>query len=101
MVWDLGKALLKKEEFESSRLMDFEFRQRARATRLLAQSVGLDDAKLVGEIALCDEAGLIDRVAEETGKGSNELTRVYQQCLAKARQQLIVERGDPTPFRLG
>ena len=31
MVWDFGKAMRKKEEFESARLIDFEFRQRARA----------------------------------------------------------------------
>ena len=35
MVWDLGLAMRKKEEFESERLMNFEFWQRVRATRLL------------------------------------------------------------------
>lgn len=39
MVWDLGKAMRKKEEFESARLVDFEFRQRVRATRLIAQKL--------------------------------------------------------------
>ena len=40
MVFDLGKAMRKKEEFESARLMDFDFRQRVRATRLMARALG-------------------------------------------------------------
>lgn len=35
MVFDLGRAFRKKDEFESARLMDFEFRQRSRATKNL------------------------------------------------------------------
>ena len=46
MVFDLRGALLKKEEAESARLMDFEFRLRARTMRLLAARIGLLPADL-------------------------------------------------------
>lgn len=101
MVWDLGKAMRKKEEFESARLMDFEFRERARATRLLAASLGLDEDSLVREIATRDRDGLLELVSRQTGRGQDELSAEYQRCLATARKQLIAERGDPTPNRLG
>ena len=101
MVWDLGKAMRKKEEFESARLMDFEFRQRARATRLLARSLGLDEAALVREIATLDEDGLVDKVADESGQPRSDVAAEYRRCLGLAREQVIAERGDPTPYRLG
>jgi hypothetical protein len=101
MVWDLGKAMQKKEEFESARLMDFEFRQRARATRLLARSLGLSEDDLVGEIALRSEDGVLDLVAAQTSQPKQAVATIYAKCLGEARQQLIAERGDPTPYRLG
>ena len=64
MAWDLRRALLKKEEFESARLMNFEFRQRARATRLLARELGLGDEALVREIAVRGEADLLEKVID-------------------------------------
>jgi hypothetical protein len=57
MAWDLGKAMRKKEEFESARLLDFEFRQRARATRLLARAFGLDEVALVREVVARSDVG--------------------------------------------
>jgi len=101
MVWDLGKAMQKKEEFESGRLMDFEFRLRVRATRLFAQKLGVDEAALVGEIALRGEDDLLDLVAKRTALSKNDVARIYGQCVGEARQKLIAERGDPTPNRLG
>jgi len=101
MVWDLGKAMQKKEEFESARLMDFEFRQRARATRLLARSFGLDEAMLVRQIADRNDDSVLEMVASELGKSGDEVSAEYQRCQAVARKQLISERGDPTPYRLG
>ena len=100
MAWDLGKAMRKKEEFESARLMDFEFRERARATRLLARAFGLDEDSLVREIATRDGAGLLDMVTAKTGRTRDEVSSEYDRCLAAARKQLIKERGDPTPYRL-
>jgi hypothetical protein len=101
MAWDLGKAMRKKEEFESARLLDFEFRQRARATRLLARAFGLDQLALVREVVARDDAGLLDLVAAQTGQPRDEVSAEYGRCLAVARQELVRERGDPTPYRLG
>ena len=101
MVWDLGKAMRKKEEFESARLMDFEFRERALATRLLARELGLDEASLVREIAERDEAGVLALVATLSGRDPAALADSYQACRSEARRQLIAVRGDPTPYRLG
>ena len=101
MVFDPGEAMHKKEECESARLMDVEFRQRARATRLLAQALGLEEAALVQEIARPAEAGLIDRAASTAGRMPDDVAAEYARCSGIARQQLIEERGDPTPHRLG
>ncbi len=101
MVFDLGKAMRKKEEFESGRLLDFEFRQRVRATRLLARKLGVDEAALVGEIALRREDDLLALVASQTARSRDDIASVYGQCLGEARRQVIAERGDPTPNRLG
>jgi hypothetical protein len=101
MVWDLGLAMRKKEEFESERLMNFEFLQRVRATRLFAQKVGLNEESLVGEIAVRGSDDLLDLVAQNTSRSSHDIATIYEQCLGEARQQLIAERGDPTPNRLG
>ena len=100
MAWDLGEAMRKKEEFESARLMDFEFRERARATRLLAGALGLDETELVRQIAVRDSSSLLDMVAEKTGRDRNEVAAEYDRCVGAARRQLIKERGDPTPYRL-
>lgn len=101
MVWDLGEAMRKKEAFESARLMDFEFRQRARATKLLAQFFGIDAAFLVDQIAIKNEKDVVGLVSETTGHENAEVASQYARCLAEAREQLIQERGDPTPYRLG
>ena len=101
MVWDLRRALLKKEEFESARLMDFDFRQRARATRALARWLERDESELVQAIALYSEEELLTRLAQETGRDLQTLTHAYLTCCATARRDLIAERGDPTPHRLG
>jgi hypothetical protein len=101
MVWDLGKAMQKKEEFESARLMDFEFRLRVRATRLLARACGLDETVWAREVAARDAAGIVDTMATATARGRDELLAEYQRWSAVARQQIIDERGDPTPHRLG
>ena len=101
MVWDLGLAMRKKEEFESERLMNFEFWQRVRATRLLARQVRLNEETLVGEIAMRGSDDLLDLVAQNASRSRDDIATIYEQCLSEARQQLIAERGDPTPNRLG
>jgi hypothetical protein len=101
MVFDLGKAMRKKEEFESARLMDFEFRQRVRATRLLARRTGADEAWLVSEIAVHPDEAMLDALAERIAAPREALAAAYRECLTEARRQLIGERGDPSPHRLG
>jgi hypothetical protein len=100
MVWDLGLAMRKKEEFESERLMNFEFWQRVRATRLFARQVGLNEETLVGEIAMRGSDDLLDLVAQNASRSRDDIATIYEQCLSEARLQLIAERGDPTPNRL-
>jgi hypothetical protein len=100
MVFDLGRAMRKKEEFESARLMDFGFRRRARATRALAAAYGMDPEALVREIALMDEAGLIALVAGRAGHDCASVQATYDRCVAEAHRSLVAERGDPTPHRL-
>lgn len=101
MVFDLGAAMRKKEEFESARLLDFEFRRTARATRLLATVFSLEAAALVSEIAKRDEHGVLKVVSERANVSLDDVIATYQACLADAHRQLVAERGDPTPYRLG
>jgi hypothetical protein len=101
MVWDLGRAMRKKEEFESARLMDFEYRLRARTMRLLGQALGLDGARYARETALTSDAEVVAMIAADSGRPLDEIVAAQARCLAQARTQLIGERGDPTPYRLG
>lgn len=66
MAWDLRRALLKKGEFESARLIDFEFRERARTMKLLAPrvSAALEPQALAGEIALGDDESILRRLLD-------------------------------------
>lgn len=104
MVWDLRAALLKKGEFESARLIDFEFRERARTMRLLAPLVSpdLDPRTLVGEIVEGDDRMILGRLLERYPHLEEAtLLRDFAACRAQARRELVAERGDPTPYRLG
>lgn len=101
MVFDLRRALLSKEEKESSRLMDFEFRQRARSFRLIAEALGLPGDDLVRQIALSADGAILDRLVTEQGIARTKLGGLYARCRAEAHRQLVEELGDPTPHRLG
>ncbi|HEV2597308.1 hypothetical protein [Sphingopyxis sp.] len=101
MVFDLRRALLSKKEKESSRLMDFEFRQRARSFRLVAEALGLPGDDLVRQIALSGDEAILDRLMSEHGIARSELGELYARCRAGAYRQLVQELGDPTPHRLG
>lgn len=96
MVWDLRAALLRKEEFESARLTDFEFREMVRAIRLVAAEREADVKPILHELA---DHGLEAALAL-LGGGQNIEAR-YHDAKREARRQLIAERGDPTPYRLG
>jgi len=93
MVFDLRGALLKKAEIESARLDDFEFRLRARTMRLLAPELGLEPEALVGRIAVEPDDAIVASLGPDAAPR-------YEACRAEARRQLIVEIGDPTPYRL-
>ncbi len=101
MVWDLRRALLAKEEFESARLMDFDFRQKIRAMRLLAAEIGADENALAARAAEVPTETALAEVAEASGRDAAEIAALYSRCLIDAHRQLVGERGDPTPHRLG
>ena len=100
MVFDLGMAMRKKEEFETARLMDFEFRRRARATRLLAVSLGLEENVATSLVATTNEDSTCARLAELAGMPTGFIADEYRRCLAATHAHLVKERGDPTPHRL-
>lgn len=93
MVFDLRRALLK-EEVESARLMDFEFRLRARTWRKVAAELDVEPAEMVAKIAGGDDEAIL---ASLEGQLDRE---IYMRCREAARAELIAERGDPTPHKL-
>ena len=100
MVFDLRRALLKKEEIESARLMDFEFRLRARTMRLLATELGLDPEEVVTRIAVQGDDGILAELAGTCRLTAETLDTLYRNCREIGRKQLVVERGDPTPHKI-
>jgi hypothetical protein len=100
MVWDLQGALLKKQEIETARLLDFEFRQRARAMKLLADALGVDVEELVRSIVLTDDETILRRLANQTGLDEADIERRFQESRHQARLQLIAQLGDPRPYPL-
>ena len=100
MVWDLPGALLKKEERESSRLAEFEFRHRARTLRLMARAIGLDETEVVAKAATVKPGTLTEWLAEQHEGSAEEFAALHQRSSEEARRQLIEEIGDPSPYRL-
>lgn len=100
MVWDLRGALLKKEEKESARLADFEFRHRARTFRLLARLIGEPEHYAVALITRGPDNRVLEELALRHPEHREALSALYDQCRTEARQQLIRERGNPASYRL-
>ncbi len=100
MVWDLRGALLKKGEFESARLATFEFRQRVRAFRLLAEAIGEDADELARRTVRTPDDELLATLEADRPDRAGTLAALLAQCQAEARVQLVAELGDPTPTRL-
>ncbi|MEN3746924.1 hypothetical protein TPR58_07080 [Sphingomonas sp. HF-S3] len=96
MVFDLRGALLKKEEIESARLMDFEFRLRARTMRMLAAAIGHDPEAMVGRIALQEDEAIL----ADLDPANPDIRADFARARDEARRRLIAERGDPTPHKL-
>lgn len=100
MVWDLRGALLKKEERESARLADFEFRHRARTFKLIVERLETDPAPVVALTARMEDDAALTQLALRHPAAADRMDAIYQECRAEAHKQLISERGDPTPYRL-
>jgi hypothetical protein len=93
--------LLKKQEVESARLADFEFRLRARTMKLLATRLGVEPAVLIALVARHGDDVLLDHVAPLCpGVEIPALHALFDGCRAEARAQLVEELGDPSPYRL-
>lgn len=101
MAWDLGRAMRKKEEFETARLIDFAFRLHARTAALVARELGCDADALVAATVERDHDALIAVLAEERGADPAVLDTAWARLEVDARRMLVEERGDPTPHRLG
>jgi hypothetical protein len=100
MVWDLRGALLKKQEIETARLVDFEFRLRARTMRLLAVALSLDPDSLVSLIVEAEDRAILAGLPKRTGRSPELVGAAYAQAHGEAQRQLIAELGDPSPHRL-
>lgn len=100
MVFDLGRAMRKKAEHETARLLDFEFRMRVRATRMLLSRLGLDETVAASLLATMAEDAALAHVTQLAGTEIDSVTASYRDCLTIAHRQLVAERGDPTPHRL-
>lgn len=101
MVWDLRRALLKKEDFESARLIDFEFREMVRAMRLLADRFSAPSTPLLHSLANHGVAAALAELAAHAHVERADMDAAYLEARSEARRQLIAERGDPSPHRLG
>lgn len=99
MVWDLRRALLRKEEFESGRLTDFEFRETVRTLKLLAHAFAADEAPVLDALIEHGFDAALHGFPEMLGEETRDA--VCMRLRKQARQMLIRERGDPTPYRLG
>ncbi len=99
-MFDLRGTLLKKQENETARLHDFEFRQRARATKLLAGRLGIETGTVAARIVQADNGAILSALAADTGLALTDLQRLHDRSVAEAHAQLVAELGDPTPYRL-
>ena len=100
MAFDLCGALLKKQEVESARLAEFDYRWRARTMRLLAERLdpALSGDEMAAETARRDDEAILADLAERYPEA--EVTKLYDRARAEARRALVEELGDPTPHRL-
>jgi hypothetical protein len=100
MVFDLRGAMLKKQEFESARLAEFDYRWRVRTMRLLAAQLdpALSPDEMAAETARHDDGAILAALAARYPDAN--VAGLYDRARAEARRALIQELGDPTPHRL-
>lgn len=100
MVFDLRGATLKKQEVESARLAEFDYRWRARTMRLLAARLDpeLSADQMAAETARREDEAILAELAARYPEA--DVTPLYDRAHAEARRALIEELGDPTPHRL-
>lgn len=101
MAFDLRGALIRKAEYETAKLLDFDFRLRVRTARALAAALGLEPDVVVARIATHDHEAMIAALAADTGLEVNDVQHRWWRQEAKLRPVLVAELGDPTPHRLG
>ena len=99
MAWDLAKAMAKKGEFESARLADFEFRQRARTFRLMAEARGEDPSALVAMIAQKSDEAILEELAARDGQPLAMLFLRGGSLLAQTSARLPRCSGSVRPVR--
>lgn len=106
---DVARVLTRKQEHECARLDDFEFRVRIRAVRLLTDhlnarhGLSLDGVAWARSAATEPAEATLERLHASLGDASpglGEIWRQHRRAGARAYEQVIVERGDPSPFRM-
>ncbi|WP_439573886.1 hypothetical protein [Phreatobacter sp.] len=108
---DVAKVLTRKQEHECARLDDFEFRVRIRAIRLLVDDLNerTGIATPLDALAFARQAAnervdatlaAIDAALGAASPGPGTIFRRHGRAVARAYEQVIVERGDPSPFRM-
>ena len=109
MALDLARMMARKQERECARLDEFDFRQRARAVRLLAEWVrgqaaepgSIDPVDLASQVARRSFESLAAELRAHVPTVAERIwQRHVQHCFDEARRTLIAEHGDPTPHRL-
>ncbi|QGN53854.1 hypothetical protein [Novosphingobium sp. Gsoil 351] len=48
-----------------------------------------------------DDDAIIGLAAARSGQSVDEVQAQFWKCSSRARREIIEERGDPTPYRLG
>jgi hypothetical protein len=99
--------VVKKQEVESARPMDVEFRRRVLSMRLLAIALGLDEAALVASVTLKDDDALL--AALDFAHPDLDIQAAYGQAaygqaaygvaLSDAAKAAFAALGDPSPVK--
>ena len=100
MAWDLRSALLKKHEFETARLLEFEFKQRIRTIRLLAEACGLCPRQMVKLAIRQNDAELLVTMGAAAGLSEVQINERWARAGQEAYRQVLAELGDPRPYPL-